>query len=110
MSIASIRLAMNGALCHPQGWIMAIDPSRTYPSDLPVIALRQTVVLPLTLQPLAVNRAMSIESVHRALAADRLLFLTLQSTDKDEPEPADLRQVGTVAAIRQMAKVANGVH
>src|SRR5437667_6814229 len=108
MSIASIRLAMNGALCHPQGWIMATDPSRTYPSDLPTLALRQTVVFPLTLQPLAINRPMSIDSVNRALSGDRLMFLTLQSTDKDEPDPADLRAIGTIAAIRQMAKVPTG--
>ena len=40
---------------------MATDPARTYPSELPVLALRQTVVFPLTLQPLAINRAVSIE-------------------------------------------------
>src|SRR5436309_16027597 len=108
MSIASIRLAMNGALCHPQGWIMAIDPSRTYPSDLPALALRQTVVLPLTLQPLAINRPMSIEAVSRALAGDRLLYLSLQHGDSDEPHPHHLHKVGTIAAIRQMAKVPTG--
>ncbi|MBW8868029.1 MAG: endopeptidase La [Acidobacteria bacterium] len=89
---------------------MANEGARTYPSELPVLALRQTVVFPLTLQPLAINRAMSIESVNRALAGDRLLFLALQTDDKDEPEPDDLRSVGTVAAIRQMAKVTNGIH
>jgi ATP-dependent Lon protease len=87
---------------------MASEPERTYPSELPVVALRETVVFPLTLQPLAINRAMSIESVNRALGADRLMFLTLQNTDKDEPDPPDLRSVGTIAAIRQMAKVPNG--
>jgi len=89
---------------------MATEAVRTYPSELPVLALRQTIVFPLTLQPLAISRAMSIESVNRALAGDRLLFLALQSDDKDEPEPGDLHTIGTVAAIRQMAKVANGIH
>jgi ATP-dependent Lon protease len=87
---------------------MATEPARTYPSELPVLALRQSVVFPLTLQPLAVNRPMSVEAVNRALAGDRLIFLTVQITDKDEPEPADLRPIGTIAAIRQMAKVPNG--
>src|SRR4030095_13070709 len=87
---------------------MASDPERTYPSELPVVALRETVVFPLTLQPLAINRPMSIDSVNRALSGDRLLFLTLQTTDKDEPEPGDLRPIGTIAAIRQMAKVPTG--
>jgi ATP-dependent Lon protease len=90
---------------------MATEPSRTYPSELPVLALRQTVVFPLTLQPLAISRPQSIESVNRALGADRLLFLTLQHTEQDDPEPSDLRRIGTVAAIRQMAKTpVGGVH
>jgi ATP-dependent Lon protease len=87
---------------------MATEPERTYPSELPVLALRQTVVFPLTIQPLAINRAMSIDTVNAALAGDRLVFLTLQTNDKDEPEGVDLHTIGTVAAIRQMAKVQNG--
>ena len=84
------------------------EPTRTYPSDLPVLALRQTVVFPQTLQPLAINRPVSIESINRALAGDRLLFLSLQTGDREDPEPGDLRPVGTIAAIRQMAKAPNG--
>ena len=87
---------------------MATEPVRTYPSELPVLALRQTVVFPLTLQPLAINRPTSIDSVNRALAGDRLLFLSLQGGDKDEPEPGDLRTIGTIGAIRQMARVPTG--
>src|SRR2546427_10055195 len=87
---------------------MASEPARTYPSELPVLALRQTVVFPLTLQPLAVNRPMSVDSVNRALSGDRLIFLALQNSDKDEPEPNELRTVGTIGAIRQMAKMPTG--
>ena len=87
---------------------MATEPERVYPSELPVLALRQTVVFPLTIQPLAINRAMSIETVNHALAGDRLIFLALQTNDKDEPESVDLHTIGTIAAIRQMAKVPNG--
>src|SRR5712672_3672318 len=86
---------------------MAHD-ARTYPSELPVLALRQTVVFPLTLQPLAISRPISIESVNRALASDRLLFLSLQTSDSDDPKPDDLKPIGTIAAIRQMAKAPSG--
>jgi ATP-dependent Lon protease len=87
---------------------MATEPARTYPSELPVLALRQNLVFPMTVQPLGINRPMSIESVNRALTGDRLMFLALQTNDKDEPEPGDLRPIGTIGAIRQMAKVPNG--
>src|ERR1700759_2722328 len=80
---------------------MATDPTRPYPSDLPALALRETVVFPLTLQPLAIARPVSIEAVNRALAGDRLIFLSLQTTDSADPEPGDLKPIGTIAAIRQ---------
>src|SRR5471032_912919 len=87
---------------------MASEPVRTYPSELPVIPLRQLVVFPLTLQPLAINRPLSIESVNRALAGDRLLYLSLQNSEHEDPGPDDVRRIGTIAVIRQMAKVPNG--
>src|SRR5262245_60804382 len=87
---------------------MASDSVRTYPSEMPALALRETVVFPLTLQPLAVARPMSVEAINRALANDRLLFLAMQTTDGDDVGPDDLKRIGTIAAVRQMAKVPNG--
>ena len=89
---------------------MADAATPTLPSELPVLPLRRTVAFPLTLQPLAVNRPVSIESVNRALAADRLILLLLQKNDADDPTPQDLSTVGTVAVIRQMAKGGGGVN
>jgi ATP-dependent Lon protease len=80
------------------------------PSELPVLPLRRTVAFPQTLQPLAVNRSVSIETVNRALASDRLILLLLQEKDQDDPAPEDLRRIGTVGVIRQMAKVGGGIN
>ncbi len=85
------------------------DSPRIYPSELPVLALRQTVVFPSTLAPLAINRPTSIDAVQRALSGDRLLFLVLQDTEREEPEPDNLRAIGTIATIRQMARAPNGI-
>jgi ATP-dependent Lon protease len=87
---------------------MSSDQARTYPSELPVLALRDTVVFPLTLQPLAISRPVSVESVNRALTGDRLVFLSLQTGTRDDPGPDDLKRIGTIAAIRQMARVQGG--
>jgi endopeptidase La len=89
---------------------MATSPAPELPSELPVLPLRRAVLFPLTIQPLAVDRPVSIESIHRALAGDRMLFLTLQREDGDDPQPADLHRIGTVGIIRQMAKAPAGVH
>ena len=60
---------------------MADDQSTPpLPPEVAVLPLRRTVAFPLTLQPLAVNRPVSIEAVNRALGGDRLLLLVLQET------------------------------
>src|SRR5688500_11160006 len=87
------------------------DPTRpTLPSELPVLPLRRTVAFPLTLQPLAVNRPVSIETVNRSLAADRMILFLLQENDEEDPGPDDVRRVGTVGIVRQMAKVPGGIN
>jgi ATP-dependent Lon protease len=85
-------------------------PPLPFPAEVPVLPLRETVVFPLTLQPLAVNRPVSMESINRALATDRMVLLVLQERDAEEPQPDDLRRVGTLAIIRQMAKAPNALH
>jgi ATP-dependent Lon protease len=84
-------------------------PTPALPAELPVVPLRETVVLPMTVAPLGVGRAISIEAVNRALAGDRMVLLLLQRGEMDEPAPDDLHRVGTVAIIRQMAKAPTGI-
>src|SRR5215470_404788 len=89
---------------------MAESTPPTLPSELPVLPLRRTVAFPLTLQPLAVNRPVSIETVNRALGTDRLVLLILQHSEADDPAPDDLHRVGTVGIVRQMAKASGGIN
>ena len=89
---------------------MADTPqSPPLPSELPVVPLRGSVVLPMTVAPLGVSRALSSEAINRALAGDRMVLLLLQKNEADEPGPDDVYRVGTVAIVRQMAKAPNGM-
>ena len=70
--------------------IVSIDGRSTrrsppLPSELPVVPLRGSVVLPMTVAPLGVSRPMSVEAINRALAGDRMVLLLLQKNDADEP-------------------------
>jgi ATP-dependent Lon protease len=85
-------------------------PPAVFPTELPVLALRRTVAFPLTLQPLAVNRPMSVEAVNAALGGDRLLLLLLQKDDADDPNPAQMHRIGTIAIVRQMARGQQGLN
>jgi ATP-dependent Lon protease len=79
------------------------------PSELPVVPLRETVVLPMTVAPLGVGRPVSVEAINRALAGDRMVLLLLQRGEAEDPSADDLHRVGTVAIIRQMAKAPTGM-
>src|SRR5262245_56145366 len=85
-------------------------PPAAFPADLPVLPIRRTVVFPLTLQPLAVNRPMSVEAVNKALAGDRLVLLVLQKDDAEEPVLDALHEIGTIGIVRQMARGPQGLN
>jgi ATP-dependent Lon protease len=80
------------------------SPPAVFPPELPVLALRRTLVFPLTLQPLAVNRPPSVEAVNAALAGDRLVLLLLQRGDDEDPAPGQMYEHGCIGIIRQMAR------
>src|SRR5215212_3900557 len=89
------------------------EPTATIPPlppELPVLPLRANVAFPLSVQPLAVNRPVSVESVNRALGGDRMLLLVLQEGELDDPGPDQVKRIGTVGIIRQMARNPSGLH
>ena len=84
-------------------------PDPQIPAELPVLPLRQSVVFPLTVQPLALHRQVAIEAVNRALTGDRMLLLVMQTDDADEVSEGNLKTTGTVGVIRQMARGQGGL-
>jgi endopeptidase La len=90
---------------------MADDQSTPpLPPEVAVLPLRGTVSFPLSVHPLAVNRPVSVESVNRALGGDRMLLLVLQEGDAEDPTAEQMKRIGTVGVIRQMARNPNGLH
>jgi ATP-dependent Lon protease len=79
------------------------------PAELPVVPVRSTVVFPLSIHPLVIASPVAIDSVNRALAADRQIALIFQSGDSDEVPDEQLARVGTAGIIRQMARAQVGL-
>lgn len=76
---------------------------------LPLLPLKNVVVLPKSIQPILVGRPLSIKAVEFALKHNRSLFITAQRDPKTEnPEEADLFKVGTRANILQVMRMPNG--
>lgn len=75
--------------------------------DVPVLAIRNTVIFPVLAFPINVGRTKSVRAVEEALATeDKLLGIVAQRDPKTEdPGADDLYEVGTVVKILKMVKV-----
>jgi ATP-dependent Lon protease len=79
------------------------------PDILPLLPIRDIVIYPYMMLPLFVGRDVSIRAVEEALSHDRLIFLVSQVNSSEEnPVPADIHRVGTIASIMRMLKLADG--
>ena len=73
------------------------------PEELPVLAVRNTVLFPGVLIPITVGRQKSIKMVKKAYKEDRIIgVLTQENPTVEDPKPADLYKVGTIAKIVKM--------
>ncbi|MBT8098303.1 MAG: endopeptidase La, partial [Gammaproteobacteria bacterium] len=78
-------------------------------SGVPVLPLRDVVVYPHMVIPLFVGRDKSIVALDKAMAAGkRILLVAQKKADRDDPQPADLYEVGTLATILQLLKLPDG--
>ena len=79
------------------------------PDVLPVMGLRDVVVYPFTILPLAVGRESSRRAVDAALAGPRLLLLITQRDPRSEQAtPEDLYEIGCIATVMRMLKLPDG--
>lgn len=77
---------------------------------LPTIALRSMTVLPNMVIHFDISRKKSIQAVERAMGGKQRLFLVTQlSPEAAEPKAEDLYGIGTVAKVKQIIKMPNGV-
>jgi len=78
-------------------------------SGIPVLPLRDVVVYPHMVIPLFVGRDKSIVALDRAMTSGkRILLVAQKKADLDDPQPADLYEVGTLATILQLLKLPDG--
>lgn len=78
--------------------------------DLPVIALRGMCVLPGMVIHFDVSRKKSKKAIEYSMANNQKIFLATQSNkEAADPELSDLCEYGTVAKIKQIIKMPNGL-
>jgi ATP-dependent Lon protease len=81
----------------------------TFPATLPILPLKDTVVFPDSVTPLAIGQERSIKLVEDVVSGDRVLALvTVKNAEVEQPGWDDLYTVGTAALIHKMIKVPDG--
>jgi ATP-dependent Lon protease len=87
------------------------DDERTITiTELPLVALRETVIFPEMIVPLQVGRDKSVAALNAAVAeGGRIALVTQRQADQEDiTDPAQLFGVGTVAKIAQVVQLQDG--
>jgi len=79
------------------------------PAELPVLPLKETVVFPDSMTPLAIGQERSIRLVDDVVAGERLLALvTARDAEIEAPGWNELYAIGTAAVVHKMIHVPDG--
>jgi ATP-dependent Lon protease len=79
------------------------------PPTLPVLPLKETVIFPQSVSPLAIGQERSVKLVDDVLEGNRMLALvTVKDGDPDQPGWDDLYEIGTAAVVHKMIRVPDG--
>jgi len=85
------------------------DETFEFRDRLPLLPLRDVVVFPYMTIPLLVGRVPSINAIEKAVAADRMLFVTAQRrSEVADPTHQELYKVGTLVRVLQLFRLPDG--
>jgi ATP-dependent Lon protease len=80
-----------------------------YPAALPVLPLKETVVFPQSMAPLAIGQERSIQLVDEVVSGDRMLALvTVRNEEAETPGWDDLYDIGTAATVQRLIRIPDG--
>jgi ATP-dependent Lon protease len=85
------------------------DESFDFSDRLPLLPLRDVVLFPYMTIPLLVGRLPSINAIEKAVARDRMLFVTAQKrSEVADPTHDELYKVGVVVRVLQLFRLPDG--
>jgi len=80
-----------------------------FPEELPVLALKNTVLFPGIIIPITVGRKKSLAAIQEAYDSNRMIGVVSQQNSKlENPKPEDLFKVGTIARILKLLRMPDG--
>jgi len=79
------------------------------PDELPIIALRNTVLFPNVVLPITVAREKSVKAIAEAQKAGKWIGVVAQKDgNNDDPQPDDIYTTGTLAKVVKQIKMPDG--
>ncbi|MGO9742902.1 MAG: endopeptidase La [Roseiarcus sp.] len=97
----------------PEKTDSSIDPgvAATAADQLIILPVRDTVLLPGTVAPIAIAREVAIAAAQQAVREERQIGVLMQRDPKqEEPAAIDLNRTGTVANILRYVSAPDGTH
>ncbi len=82
---------------------------KDYPKQLPLVALKNTVLFPGVVIPITVGRTKSVNAVKEAHSSDKLIAVFSQKEiSVEDPSKEDLYQIGTIAKVVKVLTMPDG--
>ncbi|HXG75227.1 MAG TPA: LON peptidase substrate-binding domain-containing protein, partial [Gaiellaceae bacterium] len=79
------------------------------PSVLPTLPLKDTVVFPQSMTPLAIGQERSVKLVDDVVSGNRMLALvTIRNEEAEQPGWDDLYEIGTAAVVHRLIRIPDG--
>lgn len=79
------------------------------PENLPMLPVRDIILYPAMVLPLAVGREKSVRALEEAMSTNRLIFVVTQKNIQiEDPTPDDIYNIGTVCEVLQILKMPDG--
>jgi ATP-dependent Lon protease len=86
-----------------------LGENETYPTTLPLLALKNTVLFPGIIIPITVGRDKSLRAINKAYNDSRLIgVLSQRDSEKEDPGQEDLYAIGTIARIVKLLRMPDG--
>jgi len=79
------------------------------PQKLPLLPVRDVVVFPTMVTPLAVGREKSVKAVEDSMSQHKLIFISTQKkVQVEDPAQNDIYEIGIIAEVLQLLKMSDG--
>ena len=87
------------------------DNAPAIPDELSLLPLRDTVIFPVLVAPIAVGRENSVKLVDDAVAAGNRIIgvVAMRDASIENPTAADIYPIGVAVVVRMMAKATDGI-